>query len=143
MPCGIANVIVERKSLERTDNSGNYSPDNCIWATQRQQSLNKRCNHLITYRGETKTVMEWSEKLGINHNTLDYRLMRYQWDIEKAFTAPIKHFRDWMIEYHWETKPLSEWARYLNIPYNPLRKRLIRGWSVEKSFTEPLKVSRR
>lgn len=34
-------------TLERTDNNGNYSKDNCIWTTQHNQSRNKRRNVIV------------------------------------------------------------------------------------------------
>lgn len=44
-----------------------------------------------------------------------------------------------IIEYNNEKHCITEWAEILSIPYTTLKARLKRGWSVEKSFTEPLK----
>lgn len=35
-------------SLDRKDNNGNYKPDNCRWATQTEQNLNKRLSRTNT-----------------------------------------------------------------------------------------------
>jgi len=61
-------------SLERIDNNKGYSPDNCKWATRKEQSRNQRPNRMITYFGETKCLAEWAESLGINGTTLHCRL---------------------------------------------------------------------
>jgi hypothetical protein len=40
---------------------------------------------LITFRGETKTLSEWSEKTGIHLRTLSNRINR-GWTVERALT---------------------------------------------------------
>lgn len=45
-------------TIDRIDVNGNYCPENCRWATQKEQCRNTRFNHLLTYNGETKTLAE-------------------------------------------------------------------------------------
>ena len=75
-------------TLERKDNNGNYSPENCKWATNREQQNNKRNNRLLTYNGETKTAAQWAEEIGINLNTIHSR-MWLGWSDERILTEPL------------------------------------------------------
>lgn len=84
------NGYAENLTLDREDNNGGYSPDNCRWTTQKEQTRNKRNNLLIEYKGKTKTLVEWSEILNIPYDILNNRITGLKWDIEKAFTQPIK-----------------------------------------------------
>lgn len=63
-----------RHSLDRIDVNGDYEPGNCRWATREEQARNTRAVHLVTYREESLSVAEWSERLGIKAGTLDNRL---------------------------------------------------------------------
>lgn len=77
-------------SLERRDNNGPYAPENCYWATTREQSLNRSDNHHLTYNNTTLTVTEWAEKLYIPIRTLQRRII-LGWDDVRALTTPINH----------------------------------------------------
>lgn len=80
------------RSLDRIDNNKDYSPENCRWATYKQQSRNKRNNRLITFNGATKTMMEWGEITGLGWDRLRGRIDKCNWSIEKAMTTkPMKN----------------------------------------------------
>lgn len=41
-----------------------------------------------TYQGKTQTLFEWAKELGIKKDTLDARIRRRGWSVEKAFSTP-------------------------------------------------------
>lgn len=71
-------------SLDRIDVNGNYSKENCRWATNREQALNKIDTIYINFKGKNVTLVELSEKTGIKYITLYQRIFRYKMLIEKA-----------------------------------------------------------
>jgi hypothetical protein len=76
-----------KHSLDRKDNNGSYSPDNCRWATSHEQLLNTRRNYIIEFNGVKLTFTEWLERTGLSHQTLKHRLYR-GWSVERALTTP-------------------------------------------------------
>lgn len=78
----------EGGTLDRIDNEKGYSPDNCRWTTRTVQQNNTSRNRLVTFRGETKTISEWSKTLCIHYKTLTNRLDR-GWSIDEAMTAMV------------------------------------------------------
>lgn len=66
----IENGYSEELQLDRVDNDKGYSPDNCRWATPKQNSNNRGNKVLITALGITLSINEWSEKLGVRRDYL-------------------------------------------------------------------------
>jgi hypothetical protein len=73
-------------SIERIDGNKGYSPENCCWATDSQQSRNRSMTVWIEFNGETLCLFDWANKLGIHYTTLKERLQK--WGKEKALTTP-------------------------------------------------------
>jgi hypothetical protein len=75
------------KTLERRDNDGSYSPDNCYWATKREQTLNTRQVIIVTVGGQRMTARDASLFISANPALVCNRL-RLGWSIEDAVSKP-------------------------------------------------------
>lgn len=72
-------------SLDRYPNKfGNYGPNNCRWATPKEQSQNTKTNHLLTIDGKTQCLIEWIRQSGVSETTV-YGRIRRGWPIERLF----------------------------------------------------------
>lgn len=76
-------------TIDRIDSNKGYSPDNCRWATKKQQSNNRKNTIFYTYKGETKALTDWASLYGINRYTLYDRIEKRGWSVEKALETPV------------------------------------------------------
>lgn len=76
-------------SLDRIDFDGSYCPENIRWATQKEQTRNRRITRLIEWRGARRCLAEWAEVTGIPSRVLQLRLQRRGWGVEEALTTPV------------------------------------------------------
>lgn len=74
-------------SLERKNNDGPYSPENCVWATQKEQCNNKRNNVVIDYEGQQVCLKQFCDQRGLPYARVNWRL-KQGWSLEKAISAP-------------------------------------------------------
>ena len=78
-------------TIDRIDVDGCYEPENCRWVDRYIQMNNKRNNRILTYNGESHTLAEWCEIVNIPYSSLESRLDKLHWSVEKTLTTPTRN----------------------------------------------------
>ncbi len=127
-----------KHTIERDDNSGNYCPNNCRWATQSEQQRNTRRNVFYTINGESKCLVEWCELYGINYKFVWHRINREGWEVVAALTTPKIPQKDRdhsergvRLTHNGESLTVAQWAKRTGIKETTLYWRIRKGKSIE------------
>lgn len=70
----VNNGYSDELTIDRIDVYGDYTPDNCRWATYKEQGNNRTNTVYVSVFGETKTITDWCDESGISRETLKWRL---------------------------------------------------------------------
>lgn len=73
-----SNGYREYLTLDRKNPNLGYFPENCRWATYKEQANNLRTNHLFTLDGKTHTISEWAEIWKVPRSTARNRIYRME-----------------------------------------------------------------
>jgi hypothetical protein len=144
---GIKNGYEKGLEIDREENEGNYSPENCRFITRAVGNTNTRRVIKVTAFNETKTVAEWTRDIrcSVSKHALADRLKNGKWEVELAITSPPNDFKKeisrnsgsakkvWAFG---EEKSLIEWSedKRCTVGYSGLKGRLKRGWSIEQAI---------
>ena len=55
------------KTLDRKENSKGYNPENCRWATPKEQALNRGRSIRVVLAGEVVSLPDAATKLGVSY----------------------------------------------------------------------------
>lgn len=139
-----------KHSIDRIDITGDYCPENCKWATDREQANNKSNNHWITIDGKRDTLANWCRHYGIGEKTFRYRIRKWKCDEKTALTvvsrksSVIPQDGDTgdmrIIEFNGVKDSVKNWAAKCGMEYYNVYTRIFtHGWSVEKALTTPIR----
>lgn len=70
----MGNKPTKNHSIDRIDNNGDYSPENCRWVERGIQNRNKRSNVFIEYEGKRLCIADWCKETGLDKETIRRRL---------------------------------------------------------------------
>lgn len=93
-PMGFARFLADmgeaptpKHEVDRINNDGDYTPENCRWATRKTQNRNTRRAVLLKHAGEELPLEEWAERLGMPGARIRHRLRR-GWTVAEALITP-------------------------------------------------------
>lgn len=79
------NIYGKDTTLERINTEGDYSKENCRWATVEEQQNNKRNNKIIVFKDKRLTATQWANFLNTSKPRFFWRLKN--WPLENAMNG--------------------------------------------------------
>lgn len=87
---GIDHGWREGLELDRINNDGDYSPDNCRFVTRKEQARNRSTNKYVNFRGGKILQCDFIEKYSRVKKGTFFSRVRNGWSIEDAALTPVR-----------------------------------------------------
>ena len=131
------------QTIERDDVNGDYSPENCRWATSVEQNNNTTRTLYLTLNGETETLADWARKLSLPLYVLHTRYY-LGWSDHDILTFPHKKMPEVIyLDHQGERLKVGLWAKRFNISARLIHRRLAKGISGDALFKPARKCKTR
>lgn len=98
-------------TLDRIDPDGDYSPENCRWASPKEQAMNKKSTIVVEWNGEKDSLTGWAKRLNMVVPAVKYN---YEHGL------PLGTRRRPLRNKKYNGKSLKEWAVELDVRYEAL-----------------------
>lgn len=134
----IANEWQKGLHVDRRDNDGFYSPNNCRIVTPTVNANNRSTNVRYEYNGKMVGISELELiSNGISRRQIYLRLLS-GWTVEEAISKPlISDIQDLPITINGVTQTVRERRKELNMTVFCLHNRLSRGMNIVDALTIP------
>lgn len=131
------------QSLERKDNDGDYSPQNCMWADRATQAQNRSTNRVITVNGQRLRIFEAAELYGVSHKLIRGRIDRLSWSESSAATVRPGSVQERILMVRGRPISLTRAAKRAGISLKTVSHRIdVLGWPHTKAATQPARKMR-
>lgn len=123
----------ELHSIERDDVNGDYTPENCRWATDAEQAINKTTTIWIEVDGVRKPLTVWAKEKGVSVHAVR---QRHAAGIQgSALFSPSK--RDGCLDFNGIRDTYAGWSKRTGIKPSTIAMRVnTYGWTVSKALTQ-------
>lgn len=74
-------------TIDRINNDGDYSPENCRWADFTEQANNKSSNVHVFYKGTCYTMAEFCRRFNLNYKLFHVKYRKKGFSLESAMEA--------------------------------------------------------
>lgn len=78
-------------TLDRIDSAGNYTPENCRWATSRMQVLNRCTTQWVTLNGQRMCIKDAAEHLDVGSSAILRYAKYHNISVQEAVDLYVSH----------------------------------------------------